>query len=414
MEEMMNQGPKNNRKAVTLLALQFLSDFGDQIANALLALCLLDITNSTAQVGSVYLITTLGYVFFTFVGGVLGDNLSRRKILVSSDVARGFVVLLMIVALSEKSIALIYATSFFLSILDSIHRPVKLSAWTETIPPSKLEKYTSLSELSIQGSTIFGPLIASFFLLLNLKEVGFAFDAMTFFVCAFIFGKIVTDKNKEPVIKREKRDFLKGFKLIGKEPEISKFVAYDAIQMIGFGAFNATFLILAQRDFGWSKSVYSYHLSVVAILTVVGAFLGATDVVAKIEQKAKLTICALLSALTLFAVLKIQTFPMSSILVGICDALTVLTMAVTRTRVQLFAIDHHPQYLSSIIASRGLIIKAATLLGTGACLVIDDFISLENTLVIFVVPIALSCMPFLFGRDRTQISSSHSVTTSDS
>lgn len=269
MDAMMTQEPKNNRKAVILLALQFLSDFGDQIANALLALCLLDITNSTAKVGSVYLVTTLGYVFFTFVGGILGDSLSRRKILISSDVARGFVVLLMIVALSQKSIALIYATSFFLSILDSLHRPVKLSAWTETIPTSKLEKYMSLSELSIQGSTIFGPLIASLFLFLNWKSIGFVFDALTFFVCAFVFGKIVTDKAKEPVGRTEKRDFLKGFKIIGHEPEIHKFVAYDAIQMLGFGAFNATFLILAQRDFGWSKAIYSYHLSVVALITVV-------------------------------------------------------------------------------------------------------------------------------------------------
>lgn len=92
-----------------------------------------------------------------------------------------------------------------------------------------------------------------------------------------------------------------------------------------------------------------------------------------------------------------QAFPISSILVGICNSLAVLTMAVTRTKVQLFAKEFFPENLSSIIASRAIIIKGATLFGTGACLLIDDFISLENTLTLFIIPIALSIVP-IFGR----------------
>jgi len=203
---MTEHNPATNRKAYILLALQFLSDFGDQIANALLALCLLDITSSTTKVGSVYLVTTLGYVIFTFVGGWIGDRLSRRKVLVSCDIARGFVVLLMITALSLKSIALIYATSFMLAILDSLHRPVKYSAWTDCVPRSKLERVTSLSELSNQGSTIFDPLIASFFLLIGWQSIGFAFDAMTFFICALIFARIVPNQEAPKTV--AKNDFL--------------------------------------------------------------------------------------------------------------------------------------------------------------------------------------------------------------
>jgi MFS family permease len=224
MEAAMTESSPSNRNAIILLALQFLSDFGDQISSALLALCLLDITKSTAKVGSVYLITTLGYVFFTFIGGILGDHLSRRKILISVDITRGFVVLLMVVALSQKSIVLIYATSFLLSILDSLHRPAKQSAWTDYIPSNKLERYTSLSELSIQGSTIFGPLIASFFIYINWLNAGFIFDALTFFICAALFASIMHDHAKTSELKPAKRDFLQGFKLIAKQKEMSKYV----------------------------------------------------------------------------------------------------------------------------------------------------------------------------------------------
>jgi hypothetical protein len=283
--------------------------------------------------------------------------------------------------------------------LGSFHRPVKLSIWAEAIPSNKLERYNSLSELSIQASSIVGPLIASFFLMNKWTNFGFAIDALSFFVCATMFVQILTDeKNTDRIYeKTSTKDFLRGFSIIIKQKEIFKFVSYDAIQMIGFGAFNATFLVLAQRDFGWTKADYTYHLSIVALFTTIGAFMGATRPVEKLDHIAKLITCGLLCAITLSAVLALESFPMCSILVGICDGLSVLTMAVTRTKVQLIAKHDHPDCLSSIIAARFIIIKAATLLGIGACLVVDDFLSLKATLTIFITPIFLSIVPLFVG-----------------
>ncbi len=333
----------------------------------------------------------------------MGDKLSRKNILFSADVGRGLVVLLLIVALREKSIALIYTTSFFLSVLGSLHRPVKLSAWAESIPNARLERYNSLSELSIQSSTVIAPLVASFFIMQKWTNFGFVINGLTFLICAVVYFRIVKNRaNVDIPVANGKRDIFKGFKLIARSREMSKYVAYDAIQMIGFGAFNATFLVLAQRDFGWSKIDYSYHLSIVATFTTIGALMGATTYMAKINPIAKLAGCAIISALALFTILQIQSFPISSLLIGICDGLAVLTMAVTRTKVQLIAKKDYGYALSSIIAARYILIKAATLLGTGACLLIDDFVSLEMTLTLFVVPIGLSLLPFVFGVAQEQ------------
>ena len=167
-----------------------------------------------------------------------------------------------------------------------------------------------------------------------------------------------------------------------------------------FGAFNATFLVLAQRDFGWSKADYSYHLTIVALFTTIGALVGATRWASKIDPVAKLAVCALISATALIAALKFHSFPLCSIFIGICDGIIVLTMAVSRTKVQLIAKLFYPEQLSSILASRSIIIKAATLLGTGACLLMENFLSLEVTLNLFVLPIALSFVPIFFGEPK--------------
>lgn len=383
-----NSNGESLRKAHMMLGLQFLSDFGDQITVALIALCIMDISQSTTKVGAVYFFTTLGFMIFTLVGGILGDSFGRRNTLFFADTGRAVVVLLLILAVREKSIELIYATSFLLSILGSIHGPVKISSWAETIPPNQLERYNSLSEFSLQSSTILGPLLASLFLAANLISVGFAIDALTFLVCALVFRQIVS--NKRLVAEKTNRDIFKGFKIIHKISEIKKYVAYDAIQMIGFGAFNATFVVLAQRDFGWSKTEYSMHLFIVAIFTSFGAFLGATHFSNRLDPIKKLIVCALISAFSLLIAIKIRVYPWSSVFVGICDGSTVLTMAVARTKVQLLAKQIFPALTSSIIAARTIIIKAATLCGVGLCLIFSDMISLEATLMAMIFPIAVS------------------------
>lgn len=81
--------------------------------NTFLALCLLDITNSTREVGLVYFINTVGFILFTILGGYLGDRISKRTILCYSDLGRGIFVLAMIAAIAVKSMALIYCLHFF-------------------------------------------------------------------------------------------------------------------------------------------------------------------------------------------------------------------------------------------------------------------------------------------------------------
>lgn len=386
---------KPTYQANILLGTQFLSDFGDQITYALLALCILDITKSAGKVGFIYFISTFGYLLFTLLGGMLGDHLSKRNILCFADLGRGLIILFMIFALKEKSIEYIYAASFCLSILGALHGPVKMSTWAEAIPADSLERYNSLSEFSIHASTVAGPLIASLFIMQDWVSFGFVLDAVTFFICGAIFFRLASKKSSLDGTTQPKRNLFQGFKLISKHKEFAKYIGYDAIQMMGFGAFNATFLVLAQRDFGWSKVEYSYHLSIVAALTALGALIGAMPRTARINPAIKLVSGALISAVAFFIALQIKMVPFSSLLVGICDGIAVLTIAVTRTKIQLLAKNTYPDNISSIMASRAIVIKAATLFGIGACLLIDDFISLEATLMLFIIPIALSCLPIL-------------------
>jgi MFS family permease len=383
------------QKGRTLLGLQILSDFGDQITAALLALCILDISKSTNEVGFVYFIGTIGFILFTILGGYLGDRISKRNILCYSDAGRGLVVLLMIVALQIKSIALIYAASFFLSLLGSLHRPVKFSLWTNYIPRDRLELYNCFSELSTHSSVIVGPLIASLLLINGFTNWGFTLDALTFFACAIAFSFIITERPIDITVKKKNDDLFLGFKLILRDRELHKYISYDAVQMLAHGAFNATFLVLAQRDFGWSKTDYSWHLSITAGFAILGASIATLKFVSSLNAITRLTTCTLISAISLGMLLYNRTFPLGSLLYGICTSMAIIAMVVTKTKAQMHGNSVYPESLSSILAARAIFIKTAALLGAGGCLVVSNFFSLKTTLWIFLVPLALGFLPFI-------------------
>jgi MFS family permease len=390
----MSESPRASvRKGNTLLGLQALSDFGDQITAALLALSIIDVTQSTTKAGLVYFLSTVGFVVFTLLGGYLGDRISKRHILFYSDLGRGLVVLAMIAAFFMKSLALIYVTSFFLSMLGSLHRPVKLSLWASSIPRNRHGLYNSLSELSTHTSIILGPLIAAFLISLGYANWGFAVDAMTFFVCAFIFFTIVSDQPIATLPLRSHSDILIGFRLIFQNKELFKYIAFDAIQMVTHGAFNATLLILLQRDFGFSKAQYSYHLSIAAGFAVVGAVLGLWKRFSNLSALSKLFIGNIITGLSYALVLYYKTFPLASIFFGICNGTAVVIMVVTKTKVQMQANHQFPSFLTSILAARSILIKTATLLGCGTCLIVDRFLNLEFTLWILLAPLALAFFP---------------------
>lgn len=381
----------------TLLGLQILSDFGDQITAALLALCILDITSSTKEVGLIYFINTVGFILFTILGGYLGDRIGKREILCFSDLGRGIVVLVMIAALLSRSIALIYFASFFLSLLGSIHRPVKFSLWAQSIPTQHLERYNCFSELSTHSSVIIGPLIASFLVAHELANWGFALDALTFFICGIVFFVIITERAPVKTVER-KGALFSGFNLIFSDQEFHRYVSYDAIQMLAHGAFNATFLVLAQRDFGWSKTEYSFYLAITAGFAIFGAFLGTVKYVANLSAITKLVGCTFVSALSLGMILYDKTFFACSVLYGLCNMMAIIAMIVTKTKVQARGKDLYPDSLSSILAARAIIIKLATLIGTGSCLLITNLLSLELTVWFFLTPLAVGFLPFVLTR----------------
>lgn len=386
---------KNNdssiARAKAILLLQFLSEIGDAITFAIISLSILDISKSTKEVGLVYFIEMLGLIIFTFAGGLIGDKFCRRKILIFADLSRGLVVISMILAFHFQSLLLIYLSAFLLSVLGALHNPALMSAAAEYTPDSVLARFNSFERMAKYGASVLGALIAGLFVDAGLISIGFLLDSLSFLICSIFFAKVVVSKTPDSLpIPSGKECMWSGFKIIYKIPLIKTYIGYDALQMVSFGLFNGSFLILAQRDFGWTKVTYSHHLMIIGVFTFLGGFLGSTKFITKLDDSKKLIYCAFVSSAAYFAMLLFPSFPLASILVGICDGLAIMTVSVTRSQVQLTGKKYFPQNLASLMAARRVILLSATFIGSLSCVLLADLMSLTLTFKIFLLPMFLS------------------------
>lgn len=76
----------------------------------------------------------------------------------------------------------------------------------------------------------------------------------------------------------------------------------------------------------------------------------------------------------------------------------IIAMIVTITKAQTLGKNLYPDSLSSILAARAIIIKSAALIGTGICLLLTNFLSLELTLWFFLIPLGVGFLPFVLGQ----------------
>lgn len=82
-----------NRNLNLLLAGRFVSDTGTRMQYTILPLYILDVGGSAATMGTFSLLTMLPLFLLLPLGGVVGDRLNRKKIMVNSDLISGFLIL---------------------------------------------------------------------------------------------------------------------------------------------------------------------------------------------------------------------------------------------------------------------------------------------------------------------------------
>jgi MFS family permease len=122
--------------------------------------------------------------------GALVDTWNRKRVLVLSDAARGVMALLFLVVVPRGGLAGAFGLVFALYVANTFFLPARSAVLPDMVPADRLTEANSLVTLAGVAATIAGSLIGGLAVQRFGWRVGFAFDAVTYFVSALALTQI--------------------------------------------------------------------------------------------------------------------------------------------------------------------------------------------------------------------------------
>ena len=192
-----------NKNFIIIVIGQIISLFGNAIQRFSMSLYLLEFTGSTATFANILAISTIPYILFAPIAGILSDNINRKKIMVYLDLfcfilIGGYAFILL---KGNDSALIVGIVMFILSICATLYGP----AVTASIPQIvEEEKLTSANGIINQAGSIVnfvGPILAGLLYgLLGIKVIVIV-NAVSFFVSAIMEMFLdIPDVTKDKVV----------------------------------------------------------------------------------------------------------------------------------------------------------------------------------------------------------------------
>ena len=197
-----------NKNFIIIVIGQIISLFGNAIQRFSMSLYLLEFTGSTAAFAKILAISTIPYIIFAPISGMLSDNVNRKKIMVALDffcaaLIGGYACILLKGADHQYIVAIVM---FMLSICATLYGPAVTSSIPQIVAEDKL---TSANGIINQVGSIVnfaGPILAGvLYGLLGIKVI-VIINAVSFLVSAimelFLDIPDVAVKNEDSESKR--------------------------------------------------------------------------------------------------------------------------------------------------------------------------------------------------------------------
>jgi MFS family permease len=146
----------------------------------------LETTGSAGDLGIVLAAFTLSHAVFILVGGVWGDRLERRLVMLSCDLIRAaaqFTLAALVIAGSPRLWEFV-ALAVIIGSAESFFRPASTGLIPQTISPGHLQQANALMALTRSGSWIIGPALSGVIVSVAGPGAVFAIDGVTFLVSA--------------------------------------------------------------------------------------------------------------------------------------------------------------------------------------------------------------------------------------
>jgi predicted MFS family arabinose efflux permease len=253
------------------------STIGDQMVPVALSFAVLDLTGSVSDLGYVLAAGTVPLVVLLLAGGVLADRVSRRRLMISSDLVR---------LLAEGALAALIlsgnARLWHLAVLQAVHgaasaffQPASTGILPQIVPAERLQQANALRGLTMSIGGIAGPALAGVLVVASSPGWAIAFDAGSFAVSAFFLWRVhapALSRSGEPATFLG--DLLHGWREFRSRTWLWVIVVQFALlHIVTIPTFLALGALVSKRELG-GAGAWSTILVLFSAGTLVGGLIG--------------------------------------------------------------------------------------------------------------------------------------------
>jgi MFS family permease len=368
--------------------------FGDRMVGVALAFAVLDLGGSGADVGLVLAMRSLPLVACLLVGGVVADRVSRRTVLMSSDLVRlasqGTLAGLLIA--DRPSVLLVGLLAGVTGAGSGFAAPASTGLMPEVVAPEELQHANGLRATAFSGGELGGPLLSGVLVAAAGPGWALAVDAATFVASAVLLLGLRLPRAARRVGGSFLADLRDGWQAFRSRRWLWTFVVWAAFANLLFGAFKVLGPVIAHRELG-GGAVWGAVLSAMGAGTVLGGLLAL-----RTRSRWPLRLCAA-TAFLFAAPVGALAATTSAALIAIGAFLAGLALMLGNTLWETIVQRHVPREALSRVSSYdwfgsvaldpvGLAIwgPIATLIGTTSALWTSFALMLAAALALLAVP----------------------------
>ena len=251
------------------------SSFGTYLAAIALTVQIYDETESGVWVAGLLIADFLPIVAIGLLLGPLVDRLSRRWLMIASDLVRCGVFAALPFVDSPAAIVVLagvsgVATGFFV--------PAANAAIPNLVPEDELVNANSLWVTVETLAWMVGPVIAGAMLTVWSPSVPYAVNAVTFLVSAALVARISESRlrSEDPLTRGHWRDVADGLKLVVTARPLRTVLIVWNVALIGSAAINVAEIVFAKETLGAGNLGFGVLVAASGVGLAFGSFLSAT------------------------------------------------------------------------------------------------------------------------------------------
>lgn len=266
-----------NRSFSFLWSAQLISTIGSALTSLAASILIYRLTGSALSVGLMLMATAAPSLVIGLFAGVYVDRANRKRILITADIIRAVLVLL-IPWLVGFNIAWLYVIVMLTSAVGQFYDPAHESVLPEIASDEELAAANSFMAISSFGSTAIG--FAASGLIASRFPIAYAFylDGLSFMLSAacIMFVSVPPLVVQGVTNIRAVLDNLKsGAQQLFDTPILRSLLIMSVPVMLSFGLWNSLLLPFALKALGATEFEYGLQESLTSVGFVVGSFLMA-------------------------------------------------------------------------------------------------------------------------------------------